>query len=70
MKRPPNGLALIKTLYQGGEKQNPNFNGIIKDVSVLGEENAPAFERMEDGLHVHFDKKESNLPVVIKITLE
>lgn len=70
MKRPPNGLALIKTLYQGGEKQNPNFNGIIKDVSVLGEENASTFKRMEDGLHVHFNKKESNLPVVIKITLE
>ncbi len=70
MKRPRDGHALIKTLHKGKEQPNHLFNGIIKAVSVLGDVEAPAFEHLEDGLHVHFAQRECDLPVVIKIALE
>lgn len=70
MKRPKDGQALITTLARPEKGQNPHFNGIIRDVAVLGDAQAPAWERREDGLFVKMAPGESDLPVVIRMTLE
>ncbi len=46
-----------------------NFNGIIKKVETLGQDQEPVWERDEDGLKIDCDVK-SDKPVVFRVTIE
>ena len=46
-----------------------NFHGIVRDVSVLGQEAPVAWTRDEEGLHVHAAPA-GEMPVVIRLTID
>ena len=48
----------------------PVFHGIVKDVKVLGCDEAPAWKRDENGLHVDGPAMKTKMPVVIKLTID
>ena len=48
----------------------PHFHGIIKDVSVLGFDEKPAWDRTEDALLINTKNVHSDKPVVFKILVD
>ncbi len=70
LKFPKNGRITIKTLADADASVKPVFNGIIKDISVLGFDCAVSYTRDEDGLHINAERIESSYPVAFKIALE
>ena len=48
----------------------PNFQGIIRNVSVLGFEEKPTYHVDGEGLHITTSTVHSEFPVVIKIQVE
>ncbi len=47
----------------------PLFNGVIKDVEVLGFDEKPTYYRNDTGLHIETNSVKSEFPVVFKIVL-
>lgn len=70
LKYPEDGTIYIKSLGEKEAWSLPHFNGIIKDVSVLGFEEKPIWERSKDSLKIVTKNVKSNNPVVFKITIE
>lgn len=70
LRYPKDGKVKIGRLAEADASRLPLFHGIIKDVSVLGFDEKPSYERDEAGLHIHTEKVESEYPVVFKIILE
>ena len=69
LKASENGKYCITLLGIKDASRCANFNGIIKNVEVLGCGEAPLWHREEDGLHIESSIKSKN-PVVFKITIE
>lgn len=67
---PEDGRVLIKSLAERDASSLPHFNGIIKDLSVLGFDEKPVWERKNDALYITTGNVKSDKPVVFKITLE
>ena len=44
-----------------------NFCGIIKDVTVLGTDKKPIWERRADGLHIQTEYQNGDYPIVFKM---
>jgi len=63
---PEDGIVTIRSLAEKGR----HFQGIITSVRVLGHDEQPVWERAEEGLRVVAKNVKSDLPVVIKITLD
>ncbi len=70
MKRPKDGKACIRSLGIADASHKPHFHGIIREVTQPGEKKPLVWERKEEGLLVSIEPGESDLPAVIKITLE
>ena len=71
MKCPDGGHFTVKTFADGRDQNLPEFHGIIRDVKILGFEDAPVrWSRDSLGLHVTAGEVYSDFPVVLKITTE
>ena len=67
---PENGVVKIKSLAEKDASRLPHFHGIIKDISVLGFDEKPAWERDEEALTITTKKVKSDKPVVFKILVD
>jgi alpha-L-fucosidase len=67
---PEDGKVHIKSLGEKEAWSLPHFNGIIKEVSVLGFDEKPVWERTGESLNIITMNVKSDKPVVFKITLE
>ena len=65
---PENGNGLIRSLAEQDASHLPVFHGIIEDVDVLGC-GKPAWSRDMEGLHVSLPGIETQMPVVVRVTL-
>lgn len=66
---PEDGSIHIKSLGEKDASSLPHFNGIIKDVSVLGFEEKPLWERTNESLNIITKKVKSDKPVVFKMVI-
>ena len=64
---PQDGVLRVRSLREADASRLPLYHGIIKDVRVLGCEQAVRWERDEDALTVHLGSYQSELPVVVKV---
>lgn len=64
---PDDGGVTVEALAQGGAHP---FLGVVRDVRVLGYDQAPAWRRDERGLHISAPFVRSDMPVVFRITLD
>lgn len=48
----------------------PNFHGIIREVSVLGFDEKPVWNRDEEALKIKTEHIQSDKPVVFKIRID
>lgn len=67
---PENGEVIIKSLAARNAAIKPYFHGIIRDITVLGFDEKPQWERREDGLILKTTKVASDKPVVFKIVVD
>lgn len=70
LKYPQDGKVNITKLRSAYVRELPLFNGIIKDVEVLGYDEKPSYYRDETGLHIQTNSVQSEFPVVFKIVLD
>jgi alpha-L-fucosidase len=63
---PENGEVRIKSL----KEKSPHFQGIIKEIGILGFNEAPKWERTEAALILNTKNVKSTYPVVFKITID
>ncbi|MBD5105206.1 MAG: alpha-L-fucosidase [Ruminococcaceae bacterium] len=70
LKSSDSGDYLITSLDMQDASQRDNFHGIVKDVSVLGSDKKPKWERAADGVHIKTDYKNGDYPIVFKIEIE
>ena len=67
---PENGVVRIKSLADRDASRLPHFHGIIRDVSVLGFDEKPVWERDEEALTITAKTVKSDKPVVFKILVD
>lgn len=67
---PENGVVKIKSLGDKDAAKLPHFHGIIKDVSILGFDEEPCWERNEEALIISTSKVKSDKPVTFKIVVD
>ncbi len=67
---PESGEVVVDKLKEADASRLPLFHGIIKDVQVLGFEEAPVWSRDETGLHIKTSSVKSEYPVVFKIIID
>lgn len=70
LKASENNEYSITSLDMQPAHQLDNFCGIIKDVTVLGTDTKPKWERRTDGLHISTDYKNGNYPLVFRIVID
>jgi alpha-L-fucosidase len=66
---PEDGMVHIKSLSDRDASSLPHFNGIIKDISVLGFDEKPVWDRTGASLDIITKNVKSDKPVVFKITI-
>ena len=64
---PADGKITIQAMNKGGPRE---FQGLVRDVSILGYDEKPLWTRDQDGMHVTAPFVKSDLPVVIRITVD
>ncbi|WP_058308537.1 alpha-L-fucosidase [Gracilibacillus massiliensis] len=67
---PEDGKVKIKSLAEQVASKLPNFHGIVKDVSILGFEEKPSWNRTSQALEITTSKVNSDKPVVFKILID
>ena len=67
---PEDGRLVIRSLAEADASRLPVFHGVIRDVRILGHEDAPAWSRDAEGLHVEAPFVHSDKPVVVKVLLD
>ena len=67
---PENGEVAFPALGERDASSKPNFHGHIKNVTVLGFDEAPEWFRREDALHIKTKSVRSDAPVAFKIEVE
>lgn len=67
---PENGKIKIRALAEKNAARLPHFHGIIKDVSVLGFNEVPKWERTEEAFVINTKNVKSDTPVVFKICID
>ena len=70
MSYPENGEVSFPALGERDASSKPNFHGIIKNVTVLGFDETPEWNRQEDALHIKTKTVKSDAPVAFKIEIE
>jgi alpha-L-fucosidase len=69
LKWPDDGKVTIKKLAKSGDTNLPVFQGIIKNISILGHD-APTWHRDEFGLHINGPAIKQTMPMVVKIRVD
>lgn len=69
MKYPESGEVKFPALGQRDASSKPNFHGIIKNVSVLGFDETPAWTRCKDALYIKPKTVQSDAPVAFRIEI-
>lgn len=67
LRAPEDGVVRIQSLADRDAQKTPCFHGIIRDVTVLGQQEKPQWERSADALTVRMEKAKDENPVVIRI---
>jgi len=67
---PEDGKICIKSMADRDAIKLKFFHGIIRDIDILGFDGKPKFVRTEEGLEVEAKGIASELPVVIKVTVD
>ena len=70
LKHSDNGEYLVTALDSRDASQRDNFCGIVNDVTVLGADKKPVWERRADGLYVKTDYVNGDYPIVFKIEID
>lgn len=70
LQYPEDGHVVIKSCRASKEGNPAPFDGVIRDVSLLGTEEKVIYERKEDGLHITAKASDPALPVVFRIRVE
>jgi len=70
LKGSESGHYVITSLDMQDASQRDNFSGIINDVSVLGTDKKPDWQRCTDGLHIRTDYRNGDYPIVFKIDID
>ena len=70
LKRSENGEYIITSLDNQDASHRDNFCGIIKNVTVLGTDKKPVWERRGGGLYVQTDFDCGDYPIVFKIEVD
>ena len=71
MQCPQDGHFLIRSLADSQDQNQPDFHGILSDVSILGFENADIrWKKDREGLHVYAPNVYSQFPIVLKLMVE
>jgi alpha-L-fucosidase len=69
LKWPEDGKVTIKSLAKNDDQNLPVFQGIIKNVSILGHGES-TWHRDENGLHINGPAIKQAMPVVVKIRVD
>ncbi|MBQ8637570.1 MAG: alpha-L-fucosidase [Lachnospiraceae bacterium] len=69
LKCSEDGNYCIRCLGEQDASRQANFHGIIRDIQVLGWDEAPQWSRDAEGLHLTTSMK-SNTPIVFKIKID
>ncbi len=69
LKYPMDGKVTIKSLADSPDQNVPEFHGIITDVTLLGFDEIPTWEKDTKGLHIQTSNVQSELPVVFQIKM-
>lgn len=64
---PADGNVTIQAMNKGGAQE---FQGLVRDVSILGYSEKPAWSRDAGGMHVSAPFVKSGLPVVVRIAAD
>ncbi len=67
---PRDGEVTVQALADADASSLPVFHGIVKDVRILGCPDQIAWRRDGEGLHVSAPQVQSDLPVVIQMTID
>ena len=67
---PKDGEVTVQALADADASSLPVFHGIVKDVRILGCPDQIAWRRDGEGLHVSAPQVQSDLPVVIQMTID
>lgn len=70
LKYPEDGMVTIKSLGEHDASSKPLFHGIIKNITVLGFDENPHWERDNTGLHIKTTNVISKNPVVFKLEID
>lgn len=70
LEYPEDGLVSIKSLRDADASRLPHFHGIIKEVSILGFDEEPTWERNKEALRIETKNVKSDMPVVFKIKID
>lgn len=70
LKHSENGDYTIASLDMRDASQLDNFCGVVNDVTVLGTDEKPVWERRADGLHIHTGYNNGDYPIVFKINID
>lgn len=62
--------VFIKSLAETSNAHEPNFNGIIKSVEVLGYDKHPEWSRDDKGLSIKTVSIDNDMPVVFKVFID
>jgi alpha-L-fucosidase len=69
LKWPEDGKVTIKSLAKSDDTNLPVFQGLIKDISILGHGEA-TWHRDEHGLHINGPVVKQTMPMVVKIRVD
>lgn len=67
---PKCGTIRIKSLAEKNASKLPHFHGMIKDVTILGFQEKPIWNRTPDALEIKTEHVQSTKPVVFKILVD
>ncbi len=67
---PKDGCFTIRSLKDSPDHNAPEFHGIIEKVDILGYSGCAEWRKDTEGLHVTAPGIQSDLPVVIRVTVE
>lgn len=67
---PDGGRVNLESLREADASKLPLFHGMIKSVQIVGHDDSVAWNRDQEALHVSAPTVTSDLPVVIKITMD
>ena len=70
LQYPEDGIVKIQALANKNAASLPHFHGIVKDISILGFDEAPSWERKENALVIKTQNVSSDKPVVFKIDID